>query len=355
MNKRVKKEEFLEKVGSMQQVAHVRPIQFEEGRAKGMSGYDIKNGDLRFQVLGDKCLDIADFSYKGINLSFLAKPGLIGRMDYDIHGLEGLRSIMGGLLFTCGLENTCSPCEENGAFYPQHGRVRSAPAEHLASNECWEDDVYKLSVSGEMREAELFGKNLKLTRVIETNYGEKSVTLTDRIENEGFVPEPMMIMYHFNLGYPLLDEGAKVILPTKQVTPRDEAATKNEELWHLIEAPVVKEPERVYLHDLACDSQGNTFAALVNTDLKLGIKISYNKKHLPRFVQWKTLAAGDYALGLEPTNSGVNGRVAEGENINKIEPFESELNQFVISIIEGDEEIEEVMLEAKKLVDECTC
>ena len=353
MSKKLNKEEILKKVGSMQQVAHVRPIQFEEGRAKGMSGYDIKNGDMRFQVLADKCLDIADFSYKGVNLSFMAKQGLIGRMDYDTHGLEGARSIMGGLLFTCGLENICGPSEDEGVLYPLHGRIRSAPAQHCSSNEYWEGDVFKLGVFGEMREAELFGKNLKLTRTIETHYGEKAVILTDRIENEGFVPEPMMVMYHFNLGYPLLDEGATVILPTKQVIPRDESARKNEELWNVGEAPKVKEPERVYLHDLACDSEGNTFAALVNMDLKLGVKISYNKKHLPRFVQWKSLASGDYAMGLEPANSGVNGRGAEKENIHEIEPFESETNQFVIRIIEGDEEIKDVMIEAEKLINEC--
>jgi hypothetical protein len=355
MMRKMNKADLLKKVGSMQQVAHVRPIQFEEGRAKGISGYDIKNGDLRFQVLGDKCLDIADFSYKGVNLSFVAKQGLVGRMDYDTQGLEGVRSIMGGLLFTCGLENTCIPCEESGVLYPMHGRMRSAPAEQLSGSAYWEDDVFKLSVSGEMREAELFGKNLKLTRTIETNYGEKSLTLTDKIENENFSPEPMMIMYHFNIGYPLLDEGAKVIIPTKEVTPRDEAAKKNADLWNLAEAPKVDEPERVYLHDLACDSRGNTFTCLVNPDLKLGVKISYNKKHLPKFVQWKSLGAGDYAMGLEPTNSGVYGRVGEGENINKIEPFDSEINQFVISIIEGDEEIEKVVLEAEKLIDECKC
>ena len=350
MLKKLSKEEILEKVGSMQQVAHVRPIQFEEGRAKGISGYDIKNGDLRFQVLADKCLDIADFSYKGVNLSFMAKQGLIGRMDYDTHGLEGVRSIMGGLLFTCGLENICVPSEDEGVLYPQHGRIRSTPAEHCSSHACWEDGTFKLRVSGEVREAELFGKNLKLTRTIETHYGDKTVTLTDRIENESFVPEPMMVMYHFNLGYPLLDEGATLIMPTQEVIPRDEWARKNEELWNVGEAPKVKEPERVYLHDLACDSEGNTFAALVNMDLKLGVKISYNKKHLPKFVQWKTIASGDYAMGLEPANSGVNGRRAEGEDIHRIDPFQSETNQFVISIIEGEEEIKEVEREAEKLV-----
>ena len=51
--------EILKKVGNIQQTAAVRKIEFQEGRARGMQGYDIKNGPLRFQVMGDKCLDIS--------------------------------------------------------------------------------------------------------------------------------------------------------------------------------------------------------------------------------------------------------------------------------------------------------
>ena len=53
----------------------------------------------------DKCLDIAEVNWKGYNISFLSKPGLTGRNHYDTHGAEAQRSIMGGMLFTCGLEN----------------------------------------------------------------------------------------------------------------------------------------------------------------------------------------------------------------------------------------------------------
>jgi len=346
----MKKAELLKKVGSMQQVAHVRPIEFTEGRAKGISGYDVKNGDLRFQVFSDKCLDLGDFSYKGINLSFIAKQGLIGRMDYDTHGIEGIRSLMGGMLFTCGLENTCLPCEIDGKYYPMHGRLRSTPAEHVRANAEWVDDKYTLSMAGKMREAELFGKNLTMSRTIETIYGEKSIRIIDQVTNAGFTPEPMMILYHFNLGYPLLDEGALVILPTKGAVPRDKEAEKNQELWNRMEAPEIGAPERCYTHDLAADADGNTFACLVNPELKLGVKISFNKKHLPKFGQWKSIAASDYVMGLEPMNAGFFGRAAEGENLHVMQPFATEINEFVLSIIEGDAEIAEVQKQAEQLI-----
>ena len=107
----------------------------------------------------DKCLDIAEVNWKGYNISFLSKPGLTGRNHYDTHGAEAQRSIMGGMLFTCGLENICAPCLADGKEYPMHGRMRTTPAEHVGADTYWTDGdepQYIINISGEMREAELF-------------------------------------------------------------------------------------------------------------------------------------------------------------------------------------------------------
>jgi len=340
---------LLKKVGSIQQLAFVRPITYEEGKAKHLKAYDIKNGSLRFQVLADKCMDIGECSYKGINLSFLAKAGLTGNVECEQSSSEPLRSLMGGLLFTCGLDNTCLPCTVAGKDYSLHGSIRNTPAEHLSADASWQDDSYKLRISGEMREASLFGNNMTLKRSIETVYGTKEIKIIDIIENLSYQEQPMMILYHFNIGYPLLDKEARVLIPTKAVVPRDDAAKKAEDLWDSMEAAIENEPERVYLHELASDKDGNTKVCLINESIGLGIQISFNKKYLPRFVQWKTLAAGDYAMGLEPTNAGVYGRAAEGEQVHKIRPFEKEVMEIKVTILDGEEEIRTAENEIKKL------
>ena len=299
---------LMKKMGNIQQEAYVRPITFTEGRVSGMAGFEVKNGDLRFLMMADKCLDIGEFSYKGVNFNFLSKPGLTGRMDFDTYGAEGTSSLMGGLFFTCGLENTCLACKEGDISYPMHGRARSIPTEQRSVSCEWLDGEYVLSVSGRIMEGRLFGPNLAMKRTIKSVYGTKEIHITDEIENLAYTDTPMMILYHFNLGYPLLDEGAEVLVPTKEAQPRDAEAQKNKEKWNYMEAPQDNEPERVYLHELAADENGNTFACLVNHDRKLGIKIKFNKQYLPRFVQWKSIASGDYVMGLEPTNSGVYGR-----------------------------------------------
>lgn len=346
----MEKQEVLRRVGHMSQVAEVKEIAFQEGRAAGMKGWQVKNGPLQFTIMKDKCLDLAEVTYKGIQMNFLSKPGLQGRNHYDTNGSEAQRSIMGGMMFTCGLENICAPYESDKA-YPMHGRIRTTPAEHTGAEAVWKGDTYEISVHGEMREAELFGENLLMKRNITTTYPGKQIVVEDTVENQGFREEPAMLLYHFNVGYPLLDEGARIILPTKKVIPRDEAAAPYTETYNVMEAPKDCEPEYVFLHELAADEEGNTFAAVINEKLGMGIRLEFNQKNLPYFMQWKSLASGDYVIGLEPANSSVYGRGYHEErgDLHKIQPFATETRKLTITILEG-EELEETVKIAEKLV-----
>ena len=340
-----KKSEILRYVGSIQQEVYARPLTYSEGRSSGLKAFDVKNGKMSFRVLADKCLDVSEFSYAGVNMSFLSKPGLQGRGHYDTNGLEAQRSIMGGLFFTAGLENIGAPCSVSGADYPMHGRIRTTPAEHLSSDSFWADDEYRVKISGEMREAALFGENLVLRRSIETVYGEKSFTLTDEFENESFRDEALMLLYHINLGFPFLSENTKFYLPTSKVTPRDENAKGKEEKYNIMEAPKDNEPEYVFIHELKSDADNDTEILAVNPVLKLGLKISWNKKFLPHFMQWKSIASGDYVVGLEPANSLVHGRkwYEEKGNIHRLAPFAKEKNILKFTVLDGDDEIKKAV------------
>ena len=345
------RQELLRRVGSVQQLACIRPMTYTEGRCAGLRAYEVKNGPLEYKVLADKCLDVGELSYRGINFSFLSKPGLQGRNHYDTRGQEALRSIMGGMFFTAGLENICAPCTVDGTEYPMHGRIRTTPAEHLSAGAAWEGEDYVLRISGEMREGELFGENLVLRRSLETVLGQKSLTLTDEIENQGFRDEPLMLLYHINIGYPLLDEGTRLLAPTRSVTPRDQAASGHEDRWNLMDPPRDNEPEYVFIHDLVWDSKGNGVVCVVNDRLKLGLKIQFTGEHLPYFMEWKSTASGDYVLGLEPANSSVYGRPyheAEG-SLHRLPPFAKERNILTFTVLEGEEELRAAQAEIEAI------
>ena len=352
-DKKMDKQTLYRHVGSIQQAAKVRPVTYTEGRAEQLKAYEVKNGPLAFTVLGDKCLDITDVSYRGININFLSKPGLMGRNHYDTHGDEALRSIMGGLMFTAGLENICPPCASNGKEYPMHGRIRTTPAEHLSADAVWTEEGYTITVSGEMREAELFGENMVLRRKITTTYPGKTITVEDEIENQAFRREPMMLMYHCNIGWPLLDEDCEIILPTRKVIPRDAEAEGHEETYNQMEAPKDNEPEYVFIHELAADEKGETFAAVINKKLGIGICISFNQKELPYFMEWKSLASGDYVVGLEPANSSVYGRLYHERQgtLHHMEPFALEKKKLVFTFLDGEEELNAVKERARRLTE----
>lgn len=340
----MEKKDLYRYVGSMQQLAYIRSLTLQEGRTEGTKVLEVKNGKLQFKILADKCMDVGEFSYGGVNLNFLSKPGLQGRNHYDTNGDEALRSIMGGLFFTAGLENICAPCSCGGKDYPMHGRIRTTPAEHLSGDASWEDGAYVLRASGEMREAELFGENMVLRRSIETVYGSKTVKITDRIENESYRPEPLMLLYHINIGYPLLAEGTELLVPTRSVTPRDAASAGHERDWNRMDPPKENEPEYVFIHEPVADREGNVIAAVLNENLGLGLRLSFSAKNLPRFMEWKSTAAGDYVLGLEPSNSSVYGRPyheKEG-SLHHLAPFASETNVLTFTVLEGPEEFRAV-------------
>ncbi len=335
------KKELLKKAGSMQQMAYIRPIVFDEGRSRGMKGFDVRNGAMSFCVLADKCMDIGSFSYRGINMNFLSKPGLQGRNHYDTNGQEALRSIMGGFFFTAGLENICAPYTSNGKDYPMHGRIRTTPAECVHYDCRFEGDDYVLSLGGQMREAELFGENLVLRREYRTVYGSKTLTMTDEIENQSFRSEPLMILYHINMGYPFLDEGTRLCIPTRSVKARDKASEGHEDLYDVMEAPKDNEPEYVFIHDVVRTPEGTVPVLIANEDLGLGLMIEYSAQNLPYFMEWKSIASGDYVIGLEPANSSVYGRAYhEKENsLHSLKPFGKERNTLTFTLLDGREEI----------------
>ena len=346
-----KKSELMKYLGSMQQVAYIRPLTYMEGRSHGLSVFEVKNGCMEFQVMADKALDVNQLSYKGINMNFLSKPGLQGRNQYDTNGDEAIRSIMGGLFFTSGIESICAPCNVDGVDYPMHGRMRTTPGEHLSSDAYWDGDEYTMVVKGEMREAALFGENMVLRREISTTYGSKTLTVTDEFENEGYREETLMLLYHINMGYPFLDENTKLYIPTTKVTARDKDGEGHEADYDKMDTPKDNEPEYVFIHDMQSDEENNTEVLVINEPLGLGLKLSYNMKYLPNFMEWKSTASGDYVIGLEPANSSVYGRMyhEERNNVHKLAPFAKEKNVLHFTVLDGAEEIAQAINEFHKI------
>ena len=330
-------------VGDLSQLFGIKEYTLTSGKAKGVKAFDVNNGTgLVFTVLSDRCLDIAGLSYKGINFSYLSNTGIVAPEYYDDKGIGFLRNFFGGFLTTCGLRNVGSPCEENGELFSLHGRISNTPAEDVCASTEWINGYPVLNISGKMREARLFGENLILERSITCKYADDKVYIKNTVENCGFKPEALMLLFHFNMGYPLLDEDTILLTPTKQLTPRDEEAVKGEASFSKCQPPTANYSEQVFYHNLKSDYNAATLVAMINKRLEIGVAIHFNKNQLFNFTQWKSMGEGEYVMGLEPCNCFVGGRVdpRNSEVLEYLEPGGIRNFDLTIEILHGMEEID---------------
>jgi len=313
---------------------------FNEGKAKGMRAIQLSNGNgLQAVLLPDRCLDIPYFNYKGINLGLVLKQGLVAPglfSDDDGRGFH--RQFYGGLLTTCGLFNAGGSCEDEGQKHAMHGRIHNIPGENISAEELTEDDNIVLQVSAEMREASLFGEYVVLKRKLRLETESNKLIIMDTIENRGFEPVPLCILYHFNFGYPLLDSGARMYFSTTSVEPRDENATAGLSKHTLIEEPEVGRPEECFIHT---GGSGTQFGLLHNEELGLAAAVHYNIDELPLFCQWKCMMAGDYALGFEPSAAGFYGlkNAKERGLVKYLQSGESQSYEVCVEVLDDSDDI----------------
>lgn len=312
----------LRKTGSIEQLAYIRQVEYLEGSAKGLRAYQVRNGALTFTAEADKCLDLAEVSFKGVNISFLSKNGL-SSAEYSRAYAYSNKSVMGGMMFTCGNDNVGPGNPERQL--PVHGSLRFTPANHTSS-ECYFDEngKYHMVISGEMEPYGLFEGHIGVRRTIETVYGSGKIVITDRFQNRGYVEEPFMLLYHCNFSYPFLDTCCELHIDSDQVVLREEMGTPTKLPYQKIEEPVDGGEEQVFFHQACGDKDGVVTVSVYNPRLNIRANIRYNKQVLPKLIQWKSMVSGDYALGIEPANCLVFGRAYEEEmgNLPCLKPGE---------------------------------
>jgi len=299
---------------SMDQIASVTKTVCEDGKASDLRLYSVKTGGgLEFQVLPSRCLDIASLSYKGVNISYLTKNSLVGPNHLIPIGTEFFNYMIGGMLFTCGLRNVGGSCIDDDKFHPFHGKIGITPSENTSVNCYWDQDDYVMDVCGTMHETSIFDYNLSLSRKISSKLGGTEIVITDVIENHSNRDEEFMFLYHFNFGFPFIDESTKLIYPKSFLTARNESSQKVIEDCEKITKPVDNIDEYVYFRDVSTED-GFVSVKLENPELKIGVCLKYEKKNLPNLAQWKMMRSGDYVIGIEPCNNFIHGRHDEREN-----------------------------------------
>ncbi len=305
--KEYSRSELLQRVGGLSQIGGVEAQTLDDGPERGVKALRLRAGELDCTLLPDRCVDISNLTWRGRSLCWHSGTGRVSPNLFQMEGTGFLRSFFGGMLVTCGLDNFGPGCVVDGVEYYQHGRIHNIPASNVSWGERWEGDTCTLYATGTMRQVRLFGENLTLTRTVEIELGGNTVRLNDVLRNEGWQPEPYLLTYHINTGFPLLDEGAEVKGTFDALEPRDERAALGRDDWQVMHGPRPQFKEQVYLATPHPDGNNWGEAELWNAKLDggLGLKIRWDLSTLPWMVLWRQLGQGAYVVGLEPTSCKV--------------------------------------------------
>ena len=290
-------------IGHPAQVYGVEEVRLVGGKGDGMRLFQVRNAaGLAFTVNVDRAADITRLSVGGVNYGYFAPCGWVAPSFFDKH--EFLASFTAGFFTTCGLRAVGSPCVDEGEETTLHGTLSGIPCEniyHFIEN----DEIHVVAT---VREASLFGSKLLLKREYVCPLYENEIRMTDRIENIGTTESPLQVLYHCNMGYPLLSPEAKLTIPyIGEIEARTAHAASG-----LSTATVIEEPQDGY--EEMCfyyQMEGAPTVSLFNEKLGRGVEISYDTRELPFFTEWKMMGKGEYVLGLEPGNCLPEGRAAE--------------------------------------------
>ena len=205
------------------------------------------------------------------------------------HGFERRFSGgFGGFLNTCGFDHIRQPAGGR----PLHGSAPFTPARLFAHGEDWDKPEPMLFCEGEAIIWSHAGFGHRLRRRIEAPIGGVSLSIHDRVEIVGPQSAPILALYHFNLGYPMIGTGTEIRLDGRTIsgplTVPEQAPT----------APVIHST-----------TNQNTTCRVVGTNASVDFR--WCSDTLPWLQLWRDLRPGSGALSVEPCTTG---RTADGNN-----------------------------------------
>jgi hypothetical protein len=281
------------------------------GKAMGMEILTVDTGVLKAVVLPDrgmgvwKCwCDETEFGWQS-PVDGPVHPSLVPVGDASgIGWLEGFDE----LLVRCGLHSNGAPeFTDNGQVkYPLHGRIANLPASRLEIAVDTREGT--LDVIGSVTEARFLVYSLQLQTRMRFRAGSSVIEITDTVTNPGSQTVSMQLLYHINIGQPVVEAGSRVYASPKAICPRDAKAAKGVEGWDVCEGPESGFEEQVYFMQAASDSTHWSEAMIASASQCSGLSVQFCTRTLPYFNLWKNTATVEdgYVVGLEPATGFPN-------------------------------------------------
>jgi hypothetical protein len=251
-------------------------------------------GGLSFDLRPDRGLDLGPAWWGGVPVAWRsphrADPG---------PGAGWEERFLGGLVVTCGPENIGPPTATAG----QHGSHHLTPATEVR----WWREVtpegVTVHVRGVVGFSTLYGTRVVVEREVVASTGRPRVEIRDRVRNDGDAPVGVPLLYHVNLGAPLLAPGGRLRVDAARTRLRDPLPAGRDPLLMPDPAPgaaaVVAEHQGLPVQD------GRSHAVLEGGAAR--VRVDWTAETLPRLCTWAWPARGAWVLGVEPANAPLFG------------------------------------------------
>jgi hypothetical protein len=283
------------------------------GKQEGVDLIEVSTGKLKIVVVPTRGMSVYEVQSGDIRLGWnspvkeIVHPSHINLQSRGGLGwLEGFNEWM----VRCGLESAGHPGtdkfinnvgDEASMELTLHGKVGNIPASEV---EVIVDEKapHRIRIRGRVDERMFYGPKLELWTEISTVPGSNEFRIEDQLTNRGDADQEFQLIYHGNYGRPILDKGAKLVAPIKQLRPFNDHAAKDLKNFATYQAPTAGYVEQVYCIFPYADKGGRTTIMLHNAAGDKAVTMSWPLKQLPYLTQWKnTLTEKDgYVTGLEP-------------------------------------------------------
>ncbi|MDD4646079.1 MAG: aldose 1-epimerase family protein [Bacteroidales bacterium] len=321
------------KISNPLQIGGIETSVLDTGAARGVRIAWINTGSgLRYKVVLDRAMDIAEAFYNQYGLAWISRAGIRPPELAAMAGAGWLRNFGGGLMSTCGLSYMGSPESDEFGERGVHGRISNIPAEIISIKQPDpQNGELEFSLTGIIQESCLFGPHLQLERTISGTLGVSEIRVSDRVTNRGNETSPHMLLYHCNMGWPLIDNGTKLNWKGKcksRGADQDNAIFNDDRNYRECTEPLDSHNgggEACGFIDAEPDAEGYCHCSVVNPALRIGLEIRFRKDQLPLLTNWQHWGKGEYVTALEPCTNPPNGQreAREKGTLIFLEPGES--------------------------------
>ena len=309
------------------------------GLSDGVDVVTLNNGRMTLHILPTRGMGIWRGEVDGIPMQWnspVARPVHPAFVDQSRRGGIGWLDGFNELICRCGLGWHGAPgtdviLNDDGSvasqqFLPLHGRIANLPSHHV-SVRISEEQGGRITITGIVDEASVFGGRLQLQSELSTAIGSNEFAITDTVVNLGGGPAEVEMLYHCNIGQPFLEAGSIFHGAAHEVSPRDARAAEGIGMWNVYEGPKPGYAEQVYLTSAASNSDGWGLGLISNEDASHAFCVRFDTTTLPWLTLWKNTQALEdgYCTGLEPGSSFPNLRSFERQHgrVIQLPPGES--------------------------------